>query len=206
MKRRLPPLLAVALVAGLCPALLSFAPGSKGERTLAGADSYKLDNTHSTAIFRVRHLGVGYAYGRFNQLAGQIQLDEEDPGGCSIEVEIQTDSLDSNNEGRDDHIKGPDFLSAKEFPTLSFKSTKVEESEGGYTVTGDLTLHGVTHSETVEVAFGGKVQDPWGNERVGFEAVFEIDPTDYEIRYMAESEMLGPGIRIIISVEATRRP
>jgi polyisoprenoid-binding protein YceI len=191
---------------GLCPALLSLAPGSPHEVAAASADSYKLDNTHSTAIFRVRHLGVGYVYGRFNQLSGQVQLDEDDPGACSIEVEIQADSLDSNSEGRDEHVMGPDFLSAKEFPTLSFKSTKVSASKDGYSVTGDLTLHGVTRSETVAVDFGGQVQDPWGNQRVGFEAVFEIDPIDYEIRYMAESKMLGPGIRITISVEATRRP
>ena len=162
--------------------------------------SYMIDSGHSFVMFRTQHLNVGYAYGTFNKVAGSVEYDPADPGACSIEVTIDAASVDTNSQGRDDHLRGPDFLSAKEFPELTFKSTQVTKKGEGLEVVGDLSLHGVTRSVTVDVPHVAMVEkDPWGNQRAGFEGTFEINAKDFEIRYMADKDMLGPTIQVHVA-------
>jgi len=171
------------------------------------AAKYEIDNVHSSVIFRVRHMSTGFFYGRFNSISGEIAYDPSSPKDSNIEVSVKADSVDSNNKDRDEHLKSPDFLSAKEFPSITFKSTKVEKKGGAeLLVTGDLTLHGITKSITASVPHSALGKDPKGNERVGFEAKFEIDPKQFEIHYMTDDKMLGPGLQLIVSVEAERKP
>ncbi|MCZ6597348.1 MAG: YceI family protein [Planctomycetota bacterium] len=173
---------------------------------LSDGTTYAIDPTHSQVLFRIKHLGVSYNYGRFNDVSGTVVIDEDRASKSSIEVVVKADSVDTNNGNRDNHIKSPDFLSAKEFPTITFKSKKVTQKGNTWKVTGDLTLHGVTNEIEVEVEHVGTGTGPRGGTLTGFETVFEIDPTDYEIRWIAEHpDMLGPEIRMIIAIEAAKQ-
>ena len=199
------PLLAgAALAAAAGFSFLSVDPAAPAAGAAGEAAKYDIDNTHSTVIFRTGHMSVSKSYGRFNSLSGTIAYDEADPKSSSIAVSVKADSVDTNDKKRDEHLKSPDFLSAKEFPTLEFKSTKVEKKGEGLSVTGDLTLHGITKPVTVDVPYvaKGKVMD---KDAVGFEGRFEIDPKAYEIHYMNDEKMLGPGIQVIVSLEAYRK-
>ena len=112
-------------------------------------------------VFRVKHLNIGHIYGRFNQYSGSFAFDDKNPADCKLEMEVKIDSIDSANGDRDKHLKGPDFFSAKEFPTMSFKATGMKASdEKNYEVTGDLTIHGVTKQVTVKLERIGTGQGP----------------------------------------------
>jgi polyisoprenoid-binding protein YceI len=196
---------AVALAAAASPSFLSVDPAAPAQEAGVKALTYEIDNVHSTVIFRVRHLGIGMAYGRFNDISGTITYGgEESLESSSIAVSVKADSVDTNNKDRDEHLKSPDFLSAKEFPKIEFKSTKIEKKGAETTVTGDLTRHGITKSVTANVTHVGSGGDPMGNDRVGFEARFEIDPKAFEIRFMNDDDVLGPGIQMTVSLEAIR--
>jgi polyisoprenoid-binding protein YceI len=200
--------LSLAAGAGLLPLARAAAPTEpQAGATREGSLVYDIDNVHSTVMFRVKHLDVGMAYGRFNKVSGKITQSAGNPKDSAIEISVQADSVDSNDAKRDEHLRSPDFLSAKEFPTIGFKSTKVEKRGEELVVSGDLTLHGVTKPITVNVNHSARTTDPMGLDRVGFEGRFEINPKDFQINYMVENEgMLGPGIQMIVSLEATRKP
>jgi polyisoprenoid-binding protein YceI len=126
--------------------LLSFSVASMPQ--LLRAENYALDTAHTSVIFGISHMGFSYTYGRFNKVAGKYTLDESNPAASSFELTIDAASIDTNDAKRDGHLRGADFLSANEFPTLEFKSTSVtaEKNERGetvYQVKGDLTMHGV---------------------------------------------------------------
>jgi polyisoprenoid-binding protein YceI len=126
--------------------LLSFSMVSMPQ--LLRAENFALDTTHTSVIFGISHMGFSYTYGRFNKVAGKYSLDESNPAASSFELTIDAASIDTNDAKRDGHLRGADFLSAAEFPTLDFKSTSVtaEKNDKGdtiYQVKGDLTMHGV---------------------------------------------------------------
>src|SRR5438552_5193570 len=116
---------------------------------LAG-DTYKVDPVLSSAVVRVKQLNVSYIYGRIDGPEGTIVVDESDPTKTTFDVQLQAKNIDTANQKRDDDLRGPDFFSVKEFPTLSFKSTSVKAAgENKMEVTGDLTIHGQTKPITV---------------------------------------------------------
>src|SRR6476661_8172320 len=92
------------------------------------ADTYKVDPVHASVVFRARHMNIGVVYGRFNAIAGQFTLDEADPTKSSFNFEVQAGSVDTGNEKRDGHLKSPDFLNAKQYPSITFKSTAVKKA------------------------------------------------------------------------------
>ena len=158
---------AAALAAAASLSFLSVDPAAPAQEGGAKALTYDIDNVHSAVIFRVRHLGIGMAYGRFNDISGTITYGGKDSlKSSSIAVSVEADSVDTNSKDRDEHLKSPDFLSAKEFPKIEFKSTKVEQKGEETTVTGDLTLHGITKPVTAKVTHVGSGGDPMGNDRV----------------------------------------
>jgi polyisoprenoid-binding protein YceI len=167
-------------------------------------DTYKVDPVHSSVLFRVRHMNVSEFYGRFADVSGTVTVDDADPSKSSFDVSIKTESIDSFNEKRDQHLRGPDFFSAKEFPTISFKSTSVKKvTDTTWEVTGDLTLHGVTRSITVSMEKTGAGSGPQGGAIVGFETVFTIKRTDYGMSNMLKG--IGDDVRIIVAIEAGKR-
>src|ERR1051325_10230295 len=116
------------------------------------ADSYQVDPIHSVIIFRIKHLDVGMFYGRFNGPQGTFTYDEQDPSKSSFQFTVKAKDFDSGNVTRDQHVRGPEFLNAPEFPDIIFKSKSVKRAGGdgaNLEVTGDLTLHGQTRPVTV---------------------------------------------------------
>ncbi|MCB9762440.1 MAG: YceI family protein [Alphaproteobacteria bacterium] len=167
------------------------------------ADDYKVDDDHSTVIFRIHHLGAGYVYGRFNQIEGDFSLDA-DPKKNTFNVTLKTDSVDTDHEKRDKHLRNADFFNAEEFPEITFTSKSVsKKSDTAWAVTGDLTLHGVTKQVTVDFERTGEGPDPWGGYRAGLEATFTIKRSDFGITHMAEG--LGDEVRVIVALEGKKK-
>ena len=180
--------------------LISFVGVSQAQ----AAETYEIDAVHSTVIFKVRHLGVSNAYGRFNDISGTIVADADHPENSSVEVTIKADSIDTANEKRDKHLRNQDFFNTKQFPVITFKSTKVEKSgDKAGKATGELSLHGVTKTVAVDLTFIGSNKDPWGGHRAGFEATFAIKRSDYGMKYSLEG--IGDEVQIIVSLEGTRK-
>src|SRR5271154_6211492 len=151
---------------------------------LAGAlaDSYAIDPVHSTTVFRIKHLNTAYVYGRFDGPEGTVNYDPAAPEQTTFDVTLQAAKIDTGNDQRDNHLKSPAFFNAKEFATLTFKSTGVKKGDDTtLEVTGDLTIHGVTKSVTVKVDVTGMGKDPKGNPVVGFESTFVVNRNDYGI-------------------------
>ncbi|MBX3395561.1 MAG: YceI family protein [Phycisphaerae bacterium] len=168
----------------------------------AEPENYKIDNSHSSVHFRIKHLGVSYCYGRFNEIDGRLTMSGDDKN--ALEITIKADSIDSNDKKRDDHLRGPDFFNVKQFPVISFKSSEFKKSgTDQFKVTGDLTMHGVTKSVTVTLDHIGSGKDPWGGQRTGFEGTFEVKRSDFGISYMPGG--LGEDVRIIVALEAIKQ-
>lgn len=162
---------------------------------------FNIDAVHSTAIFRVHHVGAGMFYGRFNDVTGMIALSGDVP---SFDVSIAIDSVDSSNERLDSHLKSPDFFNAVEFPTMSFKSSSVKSvGDKKYEVTGEITMHGVTKPLTVNMEKTGHVDGRRG-EMVGFETEFELNRSEFGMNYGVESGSLSDKVKVIVALEAKR--
>lgn len=176
-----------------------------GLSVLADAgETYEVDPVHSMAVFRVKHLGVSYTYGRFKDISGTFVVDEQDPTKSSAEITIKTDSVTTDDEKRDQHLRSPDFFDAKQYPVMSFKSKSVKKvKDNAYEVTGDFTLHGVTKSLSVTLEHVGVGKDPWGGQRSGFEGVFTLKRSDFGMSYMLEG--IGDEVRVILGVEGIRK-
>lgn len=177
--------------------------------TLPSTGTFVLDKSHTEVGFIARHLMVSKVRGRFTDFEGTIVV-ADDPSESSVEVIIQAASINTNDENRDKHVRTNDFLSVDEFPALTFRSTKVELSSGGdWKVNGDLTVRGVTRPIVLDVQFEGVIQDPWGNQRLGFTASGEIDRNDFGVSFNAVLEtggfVVSPKVKLEIEAEAVRQ-
>jgi polyisoprenoid-binding protein YceI len=183
-----------ALLAGLFVSL-SAAP--------ARADKFKVDPAHSSLVFRIKHMDIGYIHGRFNEFGGTFAFEEK---GGALAIEIKAASIDTNNKMRDTHLKSADFLNVKEFPKINFKSTAVKTANGKvYDVTGDLTLHGVTKSATARLERIGTTKHPRTGQIVtGFETTFTIKRSDFGMKFLVGA--IGDEVRITLAVEGVRQP
>ena len=177
--------------------------------TLPTTGTFALDRSHTQVGFVARHLMVSKVRGRFTDFEGTIVV-ADDPSASSVEVTIQAASVNTSDENRDNHVRNNDFLSVEEFPTLSFRSTKVElKPRGDWKVYGDLTVRGVTRPVVLDVEFEGVIQDPWGNQRLGFTASGEIDRNDFGVSFNAALEtggfVVSPKVKLEIEAEAVRQ-
>ena len=136
-------------------------------------------------------------------LKGTVVFDQADPSKSSVDLTIPVESVDTKNEKRDQHLKSADFFNAKQFPVMTFKSTKVEGSGDTYKVTGDLTLHGVTKPLTLEIKKGGEAKGMEGEIRGGGETKFAIKRSDYGMNFMQGP--LGDEINIVVSLEGVKQ-
>ena len=167
---------------------------------------YEIDTTHSMIIFRAKHNGVSYNYGRFNEFTGEIMINAIAVPESMVEFEVKAASVDTGNEKRDQHLRSSDFFSAKQFPLITFKSTKVSAKEGEediLEVTGDLELHGVKKSITVDVEVTGRAKGKEGESLIGFESTFTIKRSEFGMTYG-----MGPvsdDIRLTVSIEAKHK-
>ena len=186
-------------------------PATAPVRTLGGvelpaAGHYELDAVHSSIGITVRHLMVSKTKGRFTDFAGAITIGE-DPLDSSVEVEIQTASVDTRDESRDAHLRSADFFDAEANPIIAYRSTAVTPAgQGSWTVDGDLTVAGVTRPVPLTLTFEGGVVDPWGGARVGFAAHAEVDRTTFGLSWNQALEaggiLVGNTVKIDIEAEA----
>jgi polyisoprenoid-binding protein YceI len=174
--------------------------------SLADTERYVIDTegAHAFVQFRIQHLGYSWLYGRFNEFKGEFTYDKENPGSSSVEVVINTASLDSNHAERDKHLRGDDFLAVDKHPEARFNSNAYKETgEDTAELEGELTLHGVTKPVTIDVTEIGSGPDPWGGFRRGFQGSTTLKLADFGIDYD-----LGPASReveLILSVEGIRQ-
>jgi len=168
----------------------------------AALRTYAIDNAHSNVVFKIRHAGVTNFYGRFNEIEGAIQFDEGTDRLEAVRASIKAESVDTGNDRRDGHLRGPDFFNARQYPEISFQSTSIEDGK----ITGRLKLHGVekTISASLSPVWTGSFR---GNDAIGFEANIEITRTDFGMRkYVAEDGSdngpLGNTVKITVAIEA----
>lgn len=164
-----------------------------------GGTAYAIDLVHSSVLYRVKHVNASWHWGRFNDFSGTFTIDPQDPANNRVEVTIKTDSVDSGNSKRDDHLRSQDFFSAKEFPSISFKSTKsVKTGDNTFDLTGDLTFMGVTKPVTANVEYVG-AGEMRGVKKAGIEAKFTIKRSEFGMDKMVGP--IGDDVSLIVSFE-----
>lgn len=168
-----------------------------------GADTYKVDPVHSSLVFSAKHNGVTDFYGQFSEITGTVTFDAADPAKSSVEISIPVESIDTHNDKRNQHLKSPDFFNAKQFPNLTFKSTKIEAAGSAYKVSGDLSIHGVTKPITIEFKRGADGKGGQGETRGGGETRFTIKRSDYDMKFMTGP--IGDEVHIIVSLEGVKQ-
>jgi polyisoprenoid-binding protein YceI len=158
--------------------------------TLTG--TYTIDPSHSTIGFVARHAMVTKVRGAFNEFEGTAVLDGDRPENSSATLTIQAKSIDTRNAQRDDHLRTNDFLALEQYPTITFVSTGVRQTDATtFELTGDLTIRGVTRSVTVPFEFEGAATDPFGNYRAGFSGSTTINRKDFGVNWNAALETGG---------------
>jgi polyisoprenoid-binding protein YceI len=166
--------------------------------------TYKIDPVHSSVIVKVVHLGASNAWGRFNDMSGSYTFDPADLSKSMIAVEVKAGSVDTANAKRDEHLRGPDFFNAKQFPLMTFKSKTFRKiDEKNYEVEGDFTVRGITKPVTAQVVYIGTGKDMGGKTITGWDATFTINRSDFGITY-------GPGalseeVVVMISLEGAKQ-
>ena len=198
-------LVALALPAAVAAsAVLSTAHAQTRSAGAAPAARYEIDAVHSTIVFRVKHLGVGYFYGRINDPSGTFTFDADNPESATLEISVKARNVDTNHAGRDDHIRNVDFFNAKQFPEITFRSTGFTRSgDDTYKVTGNLTFRGVTKKISIDLERVGEGTDPWGKYRCGFHTTFSISRSAFGMDYMSEG--LGDEIVLMVGFEGIRQ-
>jgi polyisoprenoid-binding protein YceI len=170
---------------------------------------WDIDVGHSAIHFHVRHMVISKVHGRFAKWSGSIELDTQDLTRSSVEVTVDTASVDTQVADRDTHLRSPDFLDVAKHPRMTFRSKRIEAAGAGYRVVGDLDLHGVVRELTLEAEFAGTGKDPWGNERAGLSARASLDRRDFGLVWNAALEaggvLVGEKVEIAIEIEAVRR-
>jgi len=170
----------------------------------AAPQEYEFDKAHTQVLFFVDHLGFSMSQGEFHDYDGKVMFDEENPLNSSVEVTIQTDSIDMDDEKWDKHMRNKDFFDVKEYPTMTFKSTSIEKtSENTANLTGDLTILDVTKPVTLETNFNKAGVHPYSKRYVaGFSATTEIKRSEFGMDYGLPG--IGDTVEIRIEVEAMR--
>ena len=177
----------------------------------AASSAWQIDPQHSSAQFAVRHLGLSTVRGAFSELSGTVLLDDQDISKSSVEVTIDVNTVDTREPDRDKDLRSERFFDVTHFPTMTFKSKKVEQvAPGKLRVTGDLTIHGTTKEVVLDVdGLTAPVKDPWGNQRVAASATTKINRQDYGVKWNAKLDnggvVVGDDVNITIDVELIQK-
>jgi polyisoprenoid-binding protein YceI len=168
--------------------------------------TWTLDPAHSSASFSVKHMMIAKVHGGFEKLSGTLIYDSANPTASQIEVAIDASSINTREAQRDTHLKSADFFDVTQFPTLTFRSTKVEGENDELKVTGDLTIRGVTKSVILAVEGpSAEMKDPWGNTKIGASATTKIKRKDFGLTWNAALEtggvLVGDDIAITLDVQ-----
>lgn len=161
------------------------------------------DRAHASITFRIKHLGFSWLTGRFDDFNGTFTFDAKRPENSTVKVEIDTKSVNTNHAERDKHLRGKDFLNVSKYPTATFESAGVKLNGDAATITGKLTLHGVTKEIEIAAAPVGGGEDPWGGYRQGFTGTTQLALKDFGIDYD-----LGPASQVVdmtLDIEGIRQ-
>jgi polyisoprenoid-binding protein YceI len=169
-------------------------------------NNWQLDKSHSGITFSVRHMMITNVRGSFNDFEAEVSGDTENLSAVEATITIDVNSINTKDEGRDGHLKSPDFFNVEQFPQIIFKKTSLEAKGGeDYTLTGDITIAGVTKSITLNTEIAGPAKDPWGNFKMGVVADGVIKRSEFGLTYNAALEtggvLVGDAIKIHIELE-----
>jgi polyisoprenoid-binding protein YceI len=169
-----------------------------------------LDSTHSELQFKVKHLMISTVTGQFNTFSGTVRTEGDDFGTAKINFTADVDSISTNNEQRDAHLKNSDFFDAENHSQIIFESSRLEKIEDDeYKLYGPLTMRGISKRVILNVEFGGVTNDPWGNTRAGFSVTGKINRQDFGISFGAVTEtgglLLGDEVKIIANVQFVKQ-
>ncbi|MGO9873671.1 MAG: YceI family protein [Acidimicrobiia bacterium] len=181
-------------------------PVGTAQTALPAPGAWVLDTTHTDVSFTARHLMVTKVRGRFPVQSGTVTI-AENPLESSVVAVIDVAGVNSGEPGRDDHLRNSDFFEVETYPTITFRSTKVEDAgDGEYTVTGDLTIKDVTRPVTLDLEYLGTIASPWADQRAGFSASAEISRKDWGLEYNMALEaggvVIGDKVKLNIEAEA----
>jgi polyisoprenoid-binding protein YceI len=171
--------------------------------------SWTVDPMHTQVEFSAKHMGIMTVKGHFTGVQAAIDFNENDFTASSVEATIDAGTLTTNDERRDAHLKSPDFLNVEQFPTIAFKSSRIEHaSHDQYKMTGDLTIRDVTRPITLDVVYSGQGKDPMGNMHAGFSAHTTINRKDWGLTWNVALEtgglLVGEDVKLALEVEAVK--
>ncbi|HEY1010871.1 MAG TPA: YceI family protein [Daejeonella sp.] len=168
-----------------------------------------LDPTHSEVLFKVKHLVISTVTGTFKVFNGSFETENEDFSNADIEFSLDANSIDTNQEQRDAHLRSADFFDAEKFPVISFKSTSFIKKGDDYELTGDLTVKNVTKRVKLDVELGGVATDAYGNEKAGFEITGKISRKEFDLTWSAVTEagaiVVGDEIKLNINLQFAKQ-
>lgn len=196
----------VAAMTRLALALVLFAAPA-----LAGTSTWEIDTAHTNAQFAVKHLMVSTVRGTMGPVTGTVTIDDADLTKSTASATVDTKGVDTRNEKRDEHLRAADFFDVAKYPTMSFTSTKVEKvADGKFTVTGDLTLRGVTKPVVLEVEGSPTpITDPFGKTRIGGVATTRINRKDFGLNWSKSLDggglVVSDEVDITIDIELTKK-
>ena len=182
---------------------------STSTQTKTRTTTWKIDPAHSTVEFVAKHMMITNVRGRFPDVDGIIRFDEENITNSSVEATIQVATINTGNEQRDAHLRTGDFFLVEEYPTITFKSKRIEPKGGDdYRIIGDLTMRGVTREVALDATFEGRGVNPWGAEVVSFFAKTTVNRKDFGLNWNVALEaggvLVGDNIRIELNIQAAR--
>ncbi|WP_373229863.1 YceI family protein [Cohnella sp.] len=168
--------------------------------------NWQLDKSHSGVTFSVRHMMITNVRGSFNEFDAAVTADTDNLTAVDATLTIDVNSINTKDEGRDGHLKSPDFFNVEQFPQIIFKKTSLVAKGGDdYSLTGDITIAGVTKSITLNTEIAGPAKDPWGNIKLGVVADGVINRSDFGLTYNAALEtggfLIGDAIKVHIELE-----
>ena len=172
-------------------------------------NAWHIDAAHSGINFWVRHMLVSKVRGRFAKYTGTVHLDEGDLTRSVVEATIDASSIDTGTPQRDTHLRSADFFDVEKYPELRFRSRRVERlAESRYRVVGDLTIRDVTREVSLDVEYGGRAKDPWGNERAGFIATTSLDRKEFGLTWNQVLEaggvLVGDRVDVELEIQAVK--
>lgn len=203
-------LAALALGMGALPAWSGTVREGTARTLPAAAAEYEIDQSHSQVLFKVKHLGISTVTGRFRDFAGTITYDPRNPAAARARATIKTASIDTDNDRRDNHLRGADFFEAEKYPEITFTAGRLREARGdGFELDGTLTMRGVTRPITLDVEKVGPARGPDGRERMAFNATTTLDRTQYGLTWSRATEagglVVGNDVQIVLELETIRK-
>ncbi len=174
------------------------------------AQNWTLDNSHSSVNFLITHMIVSETAGSFKKFTTKVETSKEDFTDAKIDFTIDVNSVSTDNEDRDKHLRGSDFFETDKFPEIKFQSSSIKKiKDKSYELKGNLSMHGVTKAVTFQLTFNGVVKDPYGLQRAGFKAKTTIKRTDFGLSWNktldAGGLVLSDAVEIVVNIELTKK-